>query len=177
MKLFMGFLIGCAFGAILQLGGASSYRKIMGALLLKDMTIIKLICTAIAVGTIGIYALDLADMAKLDVKPTYVVGIAIAGLIFGAGFAISGYCPGTCVVASAEGKTDAMVTVLGGLVGALLYALAYPMFKGLIEVTNYGKVTLASVANIDGIWIALPLSIGLLVLSFLVLKDRYGSTA
>ena len=50
------------------------------------------------------------------------------------------------------------------------------MFKGLIEVTNYGKVTLASVANIDGIWIALPFGLGMLALSFVVLKDRYGQT-
>lgn len=174
MKLLLGFLIGGAFGAILQLGGASSYRKILGSLLLKDMAIIKLILTAIAVGTVGIYLLDLGGWANLDIKPTYLVGIAIAGLIFGVGFAVSGYCPGTCVVASAEGKTDAMFTVLGGLAGALLYALSYPLFKGLIEVSNFGKITFASMAGINGIWIAVPFSAALLVLSFIVLKDRYG---
>ena len=31
MKLVLGLLIGIAFGVILQLGGASSYRKIMGS--------------------------------------------------------------------------------------------------------------------------------------------------
>ena len=72
------------FGAILQLGGASSYKKVNGSLLLKDLDVIKLILMAIAVGTVGIYALDLVDMANLSIKPTYVVGIVIAGLIFGA---------------------------------------------------------------------------------------------
>jgi hypothetical protein len=173
MKLFLGLAIGMAFGAILQLGGASSYKKIMGALLLKDMDIIKLILMAIAVGTVGIYALDLVDMANLSIKPTYIVGIVIAGLIFGVGFAVAGYCPGTCVVASAEGKTDAMVTVLGGLAGAFIYALVYPSIRGLISVTNYGEVTIPSALGISGLWIAIPFSAILFVLMFKVLKDRY----
>jgi len=173
MKLVLGLLIGIAFGAILQLGGGSSYRKIMGSLLLKDMDIIKLILMAIAVGTVGIYALDLADMANLSIKPTYVVGIIIAGLIFGVGFAVAGYCPGTCVVAAGEGKTDAIATILGGLTGAMLFALVYPMLGGLMGITNYGEVTLASAFGINGIWIAVPFSAILFLLMFKVLKDRY----
>lgn len=173
MTLLLGLVIGIAFGAILQLGGASSYHKIMGSLLLKDMDIIKLILMAIAVGTVGIYALDLVDMANMSIKPTYVVGITIAGLIFGVGFAVAGYCPGTCIVASAEGKTDAIVTVFGGLVGALLYSLVYPAMKGLISVTNYGNVTVASAFNVNGLWIAIPFSAVLFLLMFKVLKDRY----
>ena len=147
--------------------------RILGALLLKDMAIIKLIITAIAVGTVGIYALDLVDMANLDIKPTYVAGIVVAGLIFGVGFAVAGYCPGTCVVASAEGKTDAIVTVVGGLFGALLYSFLYPAFAGLINVTNYGTVTLPSVFGVEGIWIAVPFSAILLLLAFKLVRDRY----
>jgi len=174
MKLLLGLAIGTAIGAIMQLGGASSYRKILGALLLKDMTIIKLILMTIAVTTVGIYALDLVHMAHMDIKPTYVVGIAIAGLIFGVGFALSGYCPGTCVLASAEGKSDAFITLLGGLVGAALYALVYPYMGPLLNMTNYGEITLASVFNVtNGIWIAVPFSAILLLLVFKVLKDRY----
>jgi len=173
MTLVLGLVIGMAFGAIIQLAGASNYHKILGSLLLKDMDIIKLILMAIAVGTVGIYALDLVDMANMSIKPTYVVGIAIAGLIFGVGFAVAGYCPGTCIVASAEGKTDAIVTVLGGLAGALIYSIVYPAFRGLIEVTNYGEVTVASALDINGLWIAVPFSAILFLLMFKVLKDRY----
>jgi uncharacterized membrane protein YedE/YeeE len=174
MKLLLGLAIGTAIGAVMQLGGASSYRKILGSLLLKDMTIIKLILMTIAVTTVGIYALDLVDMANMDIKPTYVLGIVIAGLIFGVGFAISGYCPGTCVLASAEGKTDAMFTLLGGLIGAALYAVVYPLLAPLINFSNFGQITLATVFNVNnGIWIAVPFSAILLLLVFRVLKDRY----
>jgi uncharacterized membrane protein YedE/YeeE len=174
MKLLLGLAIGTAIGAVMQLGGASSYRKILGSLLLKDMQVIKLILMTIAVTTVGIYALDLVDLANMSIKPTYVVGIVIAGLIFGVGFAISGYCPGTCVLASAEGKTDAMFTFVGGLVGAALYALVYPLMAPLIGLTNFGAITLPTVFNVsNGIWIALPFSAILLLLVFRVLKDRY----
>ena len=174
MKLIIGLLIGMGIGAVMQLGGASSYRKIMGSLLLKDLHVIKLILVTIAVSTVGIYALDLVDLAHMSIKPTYVLGIVIAGLIFGVGFAISGYCPGTCIVASAEGKTDAVFTLLGGLAGAALYALVYPLMKPLIGLTNYGEITLASVFSVtNGIWIAIPFSAILLLLVFRVLKDQY----
>ena len=77
--LIIGFLIGCAFGAILYLGGATSYRRIMGTLLLKDMWIIKLMATAIGVGSIGVYLLDLGNLANMSIKPAYVWGVAIGG--------------------------------------------------------------------------------------------------
>ena len=174
MLLLTGFLIGCAFGAILFLGGASSYRRIMGTLLLKDMWIIKLMATAIGVGTLGIYLLDLGGLANMSIKPAYIGGVAIGGLIFGIGWAVSGYCPGNCVVGSAEGKSDAIFTVLGGLLGAFIFSLVYPAIEtSLIEPANFGKVTLESLLGINGIWIAIPFSAALLGLAFFVLKDSY----
>ena len=174
MLLLLGFLIGCAFGAILFLGGASSYRRILGTLLLKDMWIIKLMMTAIGVGTLGIYLLDLGGLAHMSIKPAYIGGVAVGGIIFGIGWAISGFCPGTCVVGSAEGKLDAMFTVLGGFFGAFLFSLAFPAIESaLIEPANFGKVTLESLLGINGIWIAIPFSAALIGLAFFVLKDSY----
>jgi len=174
MTLVLGFIIGCAFGAILFLGGASSYRRILGTLLLRDMWIIKLMMTAIGVGTLGIYLLDLGGLANLSIKPAYVWGILAGGAIFGVGWALSGYCPGTCLVGASEGKADAMFTVLGALVGAFLFSLAFPYIEGvLIQPANFGQVTLESVTGINGIWLALPFSAALLFVAFFVLKDRY----
>ncbi|WP_439107474.1 YeeE/YedE thiosulfate transporter family protein [Congregibacter sp.] len=172
--LIIGFLIGCAFGAILYLGGATSYRRILGTLLLKDMWIIKLMMTAIGVGSLGIYLLDMGGLANMSVKPAYLWGIAAGGAIFGIGWAVAGYCPGTCVVGSAEGKKDAIFTLLGALAGAFLFSLAFPLLEStLIQPANFGAVTLESLLGINGIYIALPFSIALLFLAFFVLKDRY----
>ena len=174
MTLLIGFLIGCAFGAILFLGGASSYRRIMGTLLLKDMWIIKLMMTAIGVGTLGIYLLDLGGLANMSIKPAYVWGILAGGIVFGIGWAVSGYCPGTCVVGASEGKKDAIFTVAGALLGAFVFSLAYPAIERvLIAPANFGKVTLESAFGINGIWLAIPFSAALLFLAFFVLKDRY----
>jgi len=172
--LIIGFLIGCAFGAILYLSGATSYRRILGTLRLKDMWIIKLMATAIGVGTLGIYLLDLGGLAHMSVKPAYVWGVAAGGIIFGIGWAISGFCPGTCVVAAAEGKKDAMFTVLGAFVGAFLFSLVFPVIQGgLIERANFGSITLEDLLGLNGIYIAIPFSLALLGLAFFVLKDRY----
>jgi uncharacterized membrane protein YedE/YeeE len=170
----IGFLVGCAFGAILYLGGASSYRNILGTLLLKDMTIIKLMMTAIGVGTLGIYLLDLGQLAHMSVKPAYLWGIAAGGAIFGIGWAVSGYCPGTCVVGTAEGKLDAVATLIGALVGAFLFAIAFPRLDALlIQNANFGNITLSDLIGVPGFYIAVAMSAALLFLAFFVVKDRY----
>ena len=67
-----------------------------------------------------------------------------------------------------------MFTLLGRLFGAALYALVYPLMAPLINLTNFCKITLASVFNVsNGIWIAIPFSTLLPLLVFRVLKDRY----
>ncbi len=172
--LTIGFLIGCAFGAILYMGGATSYRRILGTLLLRDMWIIKLMCTAIGVGTLGLYLLDLKGLAHLSIKPAYLGGVAVGGIIFGIGWAVSGYCPGTCVVGASEGKWDAIATVIGGLVGAAIFAMAYPVMETLLLAPlDFGKITLHDVTGLNSVYLAIPLSAMLLSLAFFVLKDRY----
>jgi len=174
MTLLTGFLIGCAFGAILYLGGASSYRKILGTLLLKDMTIIKLMMTAIGVGSLGVYLLDLGGLANMSIKPTYVWGVVVGGAIFGIGWAVSGYCPGTCVVGSSEGKKDAIATLIGGLVGAGIFSLSFPFIdKMFLQSANYGEITIVELLGVNGIYVAIPFSLALLFTAFFLLKDRY----
>jgi uncharacterized membrane protein YedE/YeeE len=175
--LLIGFAIGCAFGAILFLGGASSYRKILGTLLLRDMTIIKLMMTAIGVGTLGVYLMDFSGLANMSIKPAYVWGIAAGGAVFGVGWAVSGYCPGTCVVGASEGKLDAIFTLAGALVGAFLFSLVYPtMDAWLMQNANFGKITFVDLIGVDGVYLAVPFSMILLGVAFFVLKDRYGES-
>ena len=174
--LLIGFIIGCAFGAILFLGGASSYRKILGTLLLKDMTIIKLMLTAIGVGTLGVYLLDLGGLANMSIKPAYLWGIVGGGASFGIGWAVSGYCPGTCVVGTSEGKLDAIFTLAGALVGAFMFSLVFPTLDAwLLQNANFGKITLVDIIGIEGVFLAIPFSLALLALAFFVLKDQYSS--
>ena len=97
MASLYALLVGVAMGALIQRVGASSPTMIARNLRLEDLSIIKFMATTIAVGTVGVYVLGaLGVPIHLDVKPTYVLGVALGGLVFGVGFAVSGYCPGTC---------------------------------------------------------------------------------
>ena len=93
MNLVYGLLVGVVMGALIQRVGASSPKMILAALRLEDLTIIKFMATTIAVGALVSYLMNLGLPMHFDIKPTYVIGVAVGGLIFGAGFAIGGYCP------------------------------------------------------------------------------------
>jgi uncharacterized protein len=159
MNLTYALLVGIVMGVLIQRVGASSPRMILASLRLQDLTIIKFMATTIAVGTVMVYLLDLWMPMHLDIKPTYVIGVGVGGLIFGAGFAIAGYCPGTCVVGVSEGRRDALFAFLGGITGALLFTLVYTAIEGaLIKPLNYGKITLADVLHAPALVVAVGLS-------------------
>ncbi len=175
MKLLLGLALGMAFGAVLQLSGSSSHTKITNALRLKDLTIIKLILTAIGVGLIGVHLLDAVGLANMKVKDLYLPGVAIAGLLFGIGFAVTGYCPGTALAAAAEGKIDAWFTIAGGLFGAVIFAFLYPDLEtGLHAIGRFGPVTLHGALSISGLAIALPFGALLLWLAWKLPKPARG---
>jgi hypothetical protein len=141
--------LGLAFGAILQRVQASSPDRIVATLTLRDLTILKFMILAIGVGAVGIGALTALGLAHLKVKALMLLAVGGGGLVFGAGFALAGYCPGTCLVGAAEGRKDARYTIVGGLAGALAFALAYPALKPvLIDRLAFGSPTLAEVSGL-----------------------------
>jgi hypothetical protein len=159
MTLLYALLVGVAMGALIQRVGASSPRMILASLRLENLTIIKFMATTIAVGTVVAYLLSLWMPMHFDIKPTYVIGVALGGLIFGVGFAVGGYCPGTCVVGIGEGRRDAIAALLGGVTGALVFTLVYTLIEGtLIKPLNYGKITLASVLHLPAVVVAVGLA-------------------
>ena len=113
-----------------------------------------------------IFALVLALMVLgLPVAFAFLGANLIGGLLFGIGWAVAGYCPGTSVGAIGEGRWHALWAVLGMLVGAAVYAEAYPALKSTVLTWgDLGKVTLASVTGINHwVWIVL-LSAGFIAL-------------
>ncbi len=105
LQLVIGFLIGCCFGGFLYIGGGvTEYNVILGQLLLTDFTVIKVMLTAVVVGgMIGIYAMKSKGIIELHPKPGSIGSTVIGGIIFGMGFAILGYCPGTVAGAVGHG--------------------------------------------------------------------------
>ncbi|MFA6000509.1 MAG: YeeE/YedE thiosulfate transporter family protein [Thermoleophilia bacterium] len=161
--LVAGLLTGIAFGAILQRAGASSFTMIVNMLRLKDLTIMKFLFIAIAVGSVGIYTVDslggIGLKANIGIAPVYLLALTVGGLIFGVGWALAGYCPGTALVAMGQGKIDAFVTVLGGLVGAFTLVLTWDYIQPTLEGNfNYGSKSLADVLGANPLLVALVMA-------------------
>ena len=151
-----GLITGIIFGFLLQKGRVLRYDKQLGALRLMDMTIIKFMFSSVLVGMVGIYLLYDLGLVKLSIKTTVLGHNIIGGLIFGAGWGLVGYCPGTSMGALGEGRWDALWGILGMLIGAALYAEVYPAMKSsLLAWGNLGKVTLPQILNVNH-WFIIP---------------------
>lgn len=171
-EIILGLLTGIAFGAILQRVGASSYEMIVNMLRLKDLTIMKFLFLAIAVGSVGMYMLDaLGGTANIGIAPLYLGGITVGGLIFGVGWAVSGYCPGTVLAAIGQGKVDALFTIAGGLAGAFTLSLSWDFLKPiLVDPLNYGSESLPDVLGTKPLVVALGLAV--LIIAFVTYLNR-----
>ena len=155
--LIYGLITGILFGFLLQRGRVLRYDKQVGALRFLDMTIVKFMLSSVLVGMIGVYLLKDAGIVTLTVKPTILGGTIIGGLIFGIGWGLLGYCPGTSLGAVGEGRWDGLWGIIGMLVGAALYAESYPMLKTTVLTWgDFGKITLPAVIGISH-WIIIPL--------------------
>lgn len=151
MTLILAVFLGLLFGFILHRVGAANPQNIIDMLRLKDFHLMKAILCGIAIASALLFigmAVGLVNPDHLSVK-TSEWGVIAGGAILGIGWAVSGYCPGTGVVALGSGRKDALFFVLGGLVGALAYMLVYPLAKnsGLLESIFGGKSTLALTPN------------------------------
>lgn len=158
MDRMWALFVGVAMGALIQQVRASSPGMIARNLRLENLSIIKFMAVTIAVGSLLVYLMSLAMPMHFDIKPTYVVGVLVGGLVFGVGFALGGYCPGTCVVGASEGRRDAWWAILGGVVGALAFTLAYSAIVApMNKLADYGKVTLADVLHLPAVALAVAL--------------------
>lgn len=166
MEYFLGIITGFIFGFLLQKAKVLRFEKQVGFLRLKDMTIIKFMFSAILVGMVGIYLLKDLGIISLKLKDTHIGAQAIGGLLFGIGWAILGYCPGTAVGAVGEGRWHATWGVMGMLVGAAIYAELYTFIKGTVLTWgNFGKITIPDILHINH-WIIIIVFIGVGVFLF-----------
>jgi hypothetical protein len=128
-------LIGFAFGFVLERAGFGDPKKLAAQFYLRDMTVFKVMFTGIitagmGMGIAGGFGLiDLTALSEGAISFTYLWPMLVGGLALGAGFIISGYCPGTCVVASASGHVDGMITFGGVIVGSVIYGALFPLLS------------------------------------------------
>jgi len=127
-------LIGIAFGVALEQAGFGSSRRLAGIFYFRDMTVLKVMFTAVIVAMIGIcYAKGFGWITLENVYFLHTLFAAqiVGGVLFGAGFVMSGWCPGTGAVGLASGKIDALVFLIGAAVGSMLYNEVYPLLDSI----------------------------------------------
>jgi hypothetical protein len=170
VQLVIGFGVGVLFGFLLQKGGVTTYDVIIGQLLLTDFTVVKIMLTAMVTGMVGVHLLRSLGLAELHPKPGSMGSTAVGGLIFGVGFGILGYCPGTVAGAVGQGSLDAL---FGGVAGILLGAGIFSeLFPGLNErVLNkghFGEMTWPQLLKVNHWAVVFPAAVGVMGLLFLL---------
>ncbi|MBL4903094.1 MAG: YeeE/YedE family protein [Desulfocapsa sp.] len=158
--ILLAVFLGALFGFVLQRIGAADPDKIINMLCLKDLHLMKTILAGIGVSSILLFAgmtTGLLDSGHLSVKSMY-WGVVIGGVLLGIGWGMSGFCPGTGVVAAGSGRIDALIFVFGGLVGAGLFTVMYGTLKStfLMKSLFGGKTTLAQTGEYQALLTSVP---------------------
>ena len=170
----MTFLIlafGFLFGAILQSARLNKYNTISGMARLEDFTVAKAIAVAVGIGAI-ILSIEIGlGFASFHVKPILLTGIGIGGLIFGAGMAILGYCPGTLPISLGEGSLDALVGIIGCICAGIVYTLIQPFLQGLLG-PDLGKHSLQGALGGGSLYYILVFVFGMLLIGIAFLLNK-----
>jgi uncharacterized membrane protein YedE/YeeE len=144
-SLIVAVLLGVAFGWFLERGGMGNARKLAGQFYFTDLSVLKLMFSAILTAMLGLFWLSwagLLDLSRVYVPETFIAPQLVGGLVFGVGFAAGGLCPGTSCVAAATGRRDGLALVGGMLAGVFVFGEAFPIVQPFADATARGSWTL-----------------------------------
>lgn len=157
-NLFLAFIVGIAFGFVLEASGFSSSRKLAGVFYGYDTVVLKVFFTATITAMVGLLFLSLfgwIDASLVYINPTFVTSSIIGGVIMGAGFITGGYCPGTSFAGASIGKIDAMVFIGGLFIGVVIFAEGYPVWEQIYKAKFVGDLKLSSAVGVSDGFLAL----------------------
>ena len=149
--LAMALIIGVAFGWTLERAGLGSARKLSAQFDLSDLTVFKVLFTAIVTAMLGTFflgRLGLMDLSRVFVPETFLIPQLVGGLLFGAGFVVAGLCPGTSCVSAATGRGDGLAVVGGMFTAILASGLAFAAWEPLYERTARGSLTIPALLHV-----------------------------
>ena len=142
--IFLGLFSGIAFGFVIQRIGATNAGKMARAHLMIEPDIPRFMLAAVVLSALGLLGLNTVGVGRTMVLPTSLVATGLAAVLFGVGWGLAGYCPGTTWAAAGEGRMDAVFALLGGLAGTAVFAQLHEQLIPLLyDPTNLGQLTLA----------------------------------
>jgi hypothetical protein len=152
-------LIGFGFGWFLERGGLGHAPKLAGQFYLTDLTVFKVMFSALVTAMLGAFWLDQFGLLKLDLvylPETFVIPQAVGGGLFGAGFIVAGLCPGTSCVAAATGRLDGVAVIVGMMLGVVVFNVMFERLAGFYTSTALGAVTFTELLGVSrGVGVAM----------------------
>lgn len=172
-SLAVAVLLGVGFGFALERAGLGSARKLVGQFYGRDLTVLKVMFSALLVAMLGVYwlaRLGVLELGLVYLPDTWLWPQLVGALLFGAGLITAGLCPGTACVAAATGRLDGLVVMLGIFVGMLVMGLLLPGFSTFFVSTPRADWTLPQALDLPyGVVVA---AIVLLALVAFVAAER-----
>ena len=158
--LMLALLLGFGFGVALEKAGFGSSRRLAGIFYFRDMTVLRVMLTAMVTAMLGLQlalALGVVSAEQIYFLPTIYGSQIVGGLLFGVGFVLSSWCPGTAAVGLASGRLDALIFLGGAALGSILFNELY----GFVEpLASWGD------SGVKFIWAALGVSAPVFTLLF-----------
>ncbi len=171
--LALAIVFGGAFGFLLQKGGVAKLDILIGVLLLENFVVIKVLGTAILTGMIGFHVLARMGVVERRIGETNARANALGGLVFGVGFGLLGYCPGTAAAALGQGNLDALAGIVGLILGSYLFALSSYWLDAKTKTwRKTAKSTWVDVVRVPEAWFVAGAA--LLMISILAGIERLG---
>ena len=125
-------LVGIYFGIVLTKSEVVRWQRVHDMFLFKEPFMYLIIGTGVGVAMISMLIIKMLGVKTIEGKPiTYVpkpyhTGVVLGGMIFGAGWAIAGACPGPIYAQIGGGAWMGLFTLAGALGGMYLYAWLKP---------------------------------------------------
>ena len=160
IQLVIALIIGILFGFLLQKGNVTKFDIIIKQLLFTNNTVLKVMMSAMVTGMLGVYILKQFGLANLHPKNGSVGSTILGGFIFGLGFALLGYCPGTLVGAAGQGALDALFGgVPGVLIGTAVFSFLSAKMNNILKIGYFGNITFPELLKINPWLLIVPICV------------------
>ncbi|MCA9195041.1 MAG: YeeE/YedE family protein [Planctomycetales bacterium] len=126
------FVMGAYLGILFTKTEVARWERIHQMFLFREVRMYLIISVAIVVAMASMWLMRLLRVRTMEGLPIRYVpkpfhwGITFGGLMFGAGWAITGSCPGPIYAQIGAGEPLALITLLGALLGMYSYAALKP---------------------------------------------------
>ena len=126
------FAVGAYLGALFVKSEVVRWQRVHDMFLFREAHMYLIISVAIVVAMICMLVIKFLGLKSLDGKPIeykpkpFHKGVILGGVCFGAGWAITGACPGPIYAQLGAGEWMAGLTLLGAMIGMFTYAFLKP---------------------------------------------------